>query len=261
MTKNTKKLMAALFLIALCTTVLFILAFKLKEKEQEIQAMDFRSAQKQYSRVREAYADCKTNIEAHLKNKSLRLEGIEIVLCAYKEEQILELWGRNKKTKKFQHLEDFQICRSSGVLGPKRQKGDMQVPEGLYHVDRFNPKSNFHLSLGTNYPNASDKILSQAKKLGGDIFIHGSCVTIGCIPIKDEPIKRLYVYAVEAKQAGHQIPVYIFPFKSENANIEQRTGEHIKLWKNLLEMQQYFDTHKQIIPFKVNQEGYYQLIQ
>jgi murein L,D-transpeptidase YafK len=75
------------------------------------------------------------------------------------------------------------------MLGPKRRKGDGQVPEGLYVIDTFNPNSIFYLSLGINCPNASDRVLGKGE-LGGDIFIHGNRVTIGCIPIRDYPIKR-----------------------------------------------------------------------
>jgi len=44
---------------------------------------------------------------------------------------------------------------ASGKLGPKRQQGDMQIPEGFYHISGFNPASNFYLSLRINYPNPS----------------------------------------------------------------------------------------------------------
>ena len=50
----------------------------------------------------------------------------------------------------------------SGTTGPKRAEGDYQVPEGFYYINEFNPNSKYHLSLGLNYPNASDKILSDS---------------------------------------------------------------------------------------------------
>ncbi len=50
----------------------------------------------------------------------------------------------------------------AGTLGPKTNAGsDYQVPEGFYYINEFNPKSSFHLSLGLNYPNASDRILGR----------------------------------------------------------------------------------------------------
>ena len=72
----------------------------------------------------------------------------------------------------------------------------------------------YHLSLGINYPNASDRILSDSEKPGGSIYIHGHCVSTGCIPISDEPIEELYVIAGAAKSRGQEfIPVHIFPIK------------------------------------------------
>ncbi len=50
----------------------------------------------------------------------------------------------------------------AGTLGPKRMQGDYKVPEGFYYINEFNPKSSFHLSLGLNYPNASDRILGDS---------------------------------------------------------------------------------------------------
>ena len=55
------------------------------------------------------------------------------------------------------------------------------------------------MSLGLNYPNASDKIISQKTDPGGDIYIHGSCVTVGCIPIQDFQIEEVYILAMGAK--------------------------------------------------------------
>ncbi len=111
---------------------------------------------------------------------------MDILLRAYKQESELELWAKNKKDKQYTLLKTYKICASSGTLGPKRKQGDIQVPEGFYVIDRFNPVSNFYLSLGVSYPNASDKILGVKGALGGDIFIHGNCVTIGCLPISDD---------------------------------------------------------------------------
>lgn len=89
----------------------------------------------------------------------------------------------------------------------------MQVPECFYNIEIFNPASSYYLSLGINYPNLSDKIKGEKSKLGGDIFIHGSTVTIGCILITDDKIKEVYIYSIYAKENGqNKIP---FPFKND----------------------------------------------
>ena len=95
---------------------------------------------------------------------------------------------------------------------PKSGKRNCQIPEDFYYINRFNSTSNLYLLLGINYPNLSDKSKSNATNLGGAIFIHGSCVTIGCLPMTDDKIKEIYLYAINAKNNGQdRIPVYIFP--------------------------------------------------
>lgn len=136
---------------------------------------------------------------------------------AFKHEKVLELWALPRQGEPWVKVKDYPVCAASGVLGPKRQQGDLQVPEGFYHIDRFNPWSRFHLSLGINYPNPVD--LARTGKgvpPGGDIFIHGGCATIGCLPVRDEPMEELYLAAVAARDKGQQrIPVHVFPCRMD----------------------------------------------
>jgi len=104
-----------------------------------------------------------------------------VYLRAFKREQLLEVWSKSNSDVKFTLIKIYQVCRQSGGPGPKRKEGDRQVPEGFYQLDRFNERSKFYLSLGLNYPNASDLILSDPDHPGGDIFIHGDCVSLGCL--------------------------------------------------------------------------------
>ncbi len=107
------------------------------------------------------------------------------------------------------------ICALSGEVGPKRKEGDGQIPEGFYSISALNPKSSFHLSLRVDYPNASDrargKALDASARLGGDIMVHGSCVTIGCIPIQDDQIEEVYLIVSEAIGKKQPVPIHIFP--------------------------------------------------
>src|SRR5690606_32704350 len=109
------------------------------------------------------------------------------------------------------------------------------VPEGIYHVDRFNPNSKFHLSLGLNYPNASDKVRSDKTAPGSDIFIHGSNVSIGCLAMGNDPIEEIYAIATKAKTSGNKIRVDIFPFRltEENlANQPEKYKAQLPFWQN-----------------------------
>jgi murein L,D-transpeptidase YafK len=109
----------------------------------------------------------------------------EVYLRWLKRDAVVELWARNGG-KRFKLIAEFPILKSSGGPGPKRREGDLQVPEGFYVIDRYNPKSNFHLSLGLNYPNAADRVHADPERPGSDIFIHGSNVTVGCAPLGDK---------------------------------------------------------------------------
>jgi murein L,D-transpeptidase YafK len=200
----------------------------------------FKTQQLRYARVREAYANKEKDVNRLLEDKELSASQLNLCLRAFKQEKILELWGKNTQDSVFKLIKTYAICRTSGELGPKRKQGDLQIPEGFYHIDRFNPVSSYYLSLGINYPNASDRILGNKGNLGGDIFIHGDCVTIGCIPITDDWIKELYVFCVEAKSNGqHTIPVTIFPFKMEDQTYQTMVSNYDKetqmigLWTDL----------------------------
>jgi murein L,D-transpeptidase YafK len=212
----------------------------------------FKQEQKRYPRVRKAYSNQEQRVLDALKAKNITPDQMQLYIRAFKDEKEIELWGKNKQDSTYQLIETFEVCSNSGILGPKREEGDMQVPEGFYYIDRFNPYSNFYLSLGINYPNRSDRILGNKQALGSDIFIHGNCVTVGCLPIEDEPIKALYVYCVEAKDNGQEkIPVTIFPARLSNAKLNELledTGnaKHKGLWKDLQKAFLLFNEHKQL---------------
>jgi murein L,D-transpeptidase YafK len=216
----------------------------------------------QYSRVRVAYSEKEVTLKKELEGIQIPLNELNIFIRAFKKEKQLEIWVKKKSDTTYQYFKTYNFCSLSGTVGPKRKQGDGQTPEGIYHIDRFNPQSNFYLSLGINYPNASDKILVSSNP-GGDIFIHGSCVTIGCIPITDEYIKELYLLCVEARNNGQlKIPVYLFPMHltPENLQLLQKrdVNESVKkLWTNLKEVFDYFECYKKVPPVSVSSDGMY----
>jgi murein L,D-transpeptidase YafK len=200
----------------------------------------FKKDQLRYSRVREAYTEKETIMKKLLSDKGIDNNTFQLYIRAFKFEKKIQLWAKDQKHTKYKLIKEYKVCKRSGNLGPKRQQGDLQTPEGFYFIDRFNPYSNYHLSLGINYPNASDKILGVKGNLGGDICIHGSCVTIGCLPITDDQIKELYIFCVEAKNNGqNKIPVHIFPARLSNKNTElllnkyKNDTDKVNLWKAL----------------------------
>ena len=100
-----------------------------------------------------------------------------------------------------QALKVYDIALGQDPVGHKEVEGDSRTPEGLYHIDRRNPRSAFHLSLGISYPNATDsaRASSKGQMPGGDIFIHGQAGkaragdwTEGCIAVTDDEIEEIY---------------------------------------------------------------------
>ena len=100
-------------------------------------------------------------------------------------------------------IRSYRIGLGFAPNGHKSLTGDGKTPEGLYYIDRKNPNSKFHLSLGISYPNAQDRAYAQSigASAGGDIFIHGQSETPrfwkrdwteGCIAVKDHEIQEIY---------------------------------------------------------------------
>ena len=229
-----------------------------------LHAQDFKESQLNNGRVSKAYEEAGALVESLMQNNKLDTVGFNIFLRIFKEEHIMEIWASDSLHEQYMLLKEYRICRVSGEAGPKRRQGDRQIPEGCYHIDRFNPWSSFHLSLGINYPNASDRILSDKKHPGGEIFIHGSCVTIGCIPMTDDRIKEIYILAVEARNCGQElIPVHIFPCKMSGecyGKLKDQQAENpilIDFWNNLEEAYLYFEMNKNLPAFTVDARGRY----
>lgn len=186
----------------------------------------FKRQQRDYPRFRTADQARSPAVEQQFRDAGAKWPP-RVFLRAFKLEGELELWAAPRSGTDWVKVRTFPVCARSGALGPKRRQGDLQVPEGFYRVDRFNPASRFHLSLGIDYPNAVDRARQRSgAPLGGDIFIHGDCVTIGCLPLRDGPMEDLYVGAVAAWDAGHRtIPVHIFPCRFGTDPCTEALGE------------------------------------
>lgn len=122
---------------------------------------------------------------------------VAMKLVAIKADRRLEIWLQGTEGD-WQELRTYPILEASGSLRPKMRQGDFQVPEGVYRIDAANPNSQYHLSLRIDYPNAMDRhygALEQRGDLGGNIFIHGSDVSQGCLAMGDRYIEELFVLA------------------------------------------------------------------
>ena len=207
-----------------------------------------------------------------------------IYIRVFKLEKLVELWAFSPNKKKYILIKVYRICKTSGVLGPKRRENDLQIPEGFYYMESFNPQSRFFISIKINYPNKSDLIRGNKKNPGGNIFIHGNCVSRGCIPITDNFIKELFWVTLQARDLGEKrIPVHIFPFRmskwkkySRNIvyNIKHWQKFHylvgnyhpktytdmISFWKELKSISNYFEKYKNLPLIKTGNKGEYFIV-
>jgi murein L,D-transpeptidase YafK len=225
----------------------------------------FKKQQLKYTTVRTAYNEKWTGIKDKLVKAGVDTNGFNIFIRVFKQEAKLEVWAKSTNIAQYKLVETYPICRSSGGLGPKRRQGDGQVPEGFYQVESFNPQSEFYMALRVNYPNKADLLKATTGDPGGDIMIHGNCVTIGCMPLTDDKIKEVYVMAVEARNNGQQtIPIHIFPTQLNEQGMKQLKGitsdtTKINFWNNLQSGYAYFETNKLIPKISVTKKGDYKV--
>ncbi len=232
------------------------------------EAQTFVDVQRSFPRVGNAIRTKEELLKKEFQEKGLQWPMKQMYVRSFKWDSQLEVWVRSSAQEPFKLFKTYKVCAMAGKLGPKRMEGDYQVPEGFYYINEFNPRSMYHLSLGINYPNASDKLLSDSVKPGGEIYIHGRCYTVGCIPLQDPQIEELYILATNAKASGQDfIPVHIFPVRYNNAksvdqlrkaSIENRDLIH---FNNQLErVFKYFEEKHRLPVISVNARGDYVML-
>lgn len=230
-----------------------------------VAGFNFIEYQRSFPRMSEALKRKEDTLRKQFDEKRLTWPAKYIYIRSFKYDSQIEVWVKQQMSEKFKLFKTYRVCALAGSLGPKRMAGDYQVPEGFYYINEFNPKSNYHLSLGLNYPNASDKILSDSLMPGGDIYIHGSCVTTGCIPVNNEQIEELYILAAHARNQGQDfIPVHIFPIRFDNPRSSEYLRKYVKefpeyrfLADELKHAYQYFDKTRNLPVIMVSKKGDY----
>jgi murein L,D-transpeptidase YafK len=227
--------------------------------------MAFEESPKRYLKAASPFAKVEDSLKAEFKEKGLDWPAKYMYVRAFKAERQLEVWVKGDYTEAFQLFKVYKVCATSGTFGPKRKEGDKQIPEGFYYINEFNPNSNYHLALGLNYPNASDVILSDHQKPGGDIYIHGNCVTIGCLPITDSLIEQVYYMASVVKDQGQDfIPVHIYPLRYDNPKSQEQFNTRTKaktevqqFAQSIKDAYEYFEDTHQLPAIMINSKGSY----
>lgn len=149
------------------------------------------------------------------KSKFQNYDGPEVtrVLLLKDERKLFLMHGEEV-------LKEYGVGLGFAPEGHKEIEGDGRTPEGHYMIDRRNPNSRFHLSIGISYPNAVDVARAQAlgKEPGGDIFIHGRGPTywkdapddwtFGCVAVTDQEIEDIYAMVRDGT------PISIYPSRA-----------------------------------------------
>lgn len=215
-------------------------------------------------RVTVARARHEQELRSLFTNAGLHWPPGEIFLRAMKREAQLEVWARDREGESFRIVRTYPIMAQSGEPGPKRREGDLQVPEGFYEVDRFNPESAFHLSLGLNYPNASDRILGDQSAPGFDIFVHGGAASVGCLAMGDAAIEQIYLIACDSRV--RPVRAHFFPARIDapdwpawrDGNLARRPDLR-PLWERLAEAWSLFESDRDVPVVDVEPDGSYRV--
>jgi murein L,D-transpeptidase YafK len=179
----------------------------------------------------------RSRLTRYFRAHKLKYPPKRVIFLVLKKEKLLQLYANTTKGR-FVHIKDFPVAAASGELGPKLKEGDCQVPEGVYKIVFLNPNSLYHLSMRLDYPNAFDRKMAKADgrtNLGGDIMIHGDCVSIGCVAMGNEISEDLFVMAADIGIENVKVVVAPYDFRKKPgfvlpANVPKWTG---KLYEKL----------------------------
>lgn len=177
-------------------------------------------------------------------------EHSPIMMRIFKEESVLEVW-KARSNGRYEKIAEYDICKWSGELGPKRQEGDRQAPEGFYSVSRhqMNPNSSYYLSFNLGYPNRFDR---SHGRTGSNLMVHGACSSAGCYSMSDENVLEIYAFAREAFRGGQEaFQVQALPFRMTAENMARhRDNPNYEFWKMLKIGYDHFELTR--TPPKVN---------
>lgn len=250
------------------TWILLILALNCQSQMPPLSThfpdLTFKNYQLSFDRVRTAYQKNEAGVRKMFEEKKINYPCSNILIRGFKGSNDFEIWGRNSLQDTFILIKNYKICALSGILGPKRYEGDRQVPEGFYFLSDFKPNSEYHLSMLVNYPNYSDLIAGDKNRPGGDIYIHGACMTVGCMPMTNELIEEIYIVALISRIHGQlNIPVHIFPLKYTQKGLDylgkeyKNEVEKHKFWINLKRAYDYFEATHKTLPVMYDEKGNY----
>jgi hypothetical protein len=163
--------------------------------------------------------DARTRLAPFFAAAHVSYPPARVVLVGLKREKKLQLYAAPADGA-LRFIRTYPVIAMGGRPGPKLREGDGQTPEGLYGIDSLNPNSQYHLSLRVNYPNALDREHAEAEhrtNLGGDIMIHGSIGSAGCLAMGDRVSEDLFVLAADTGRS--HVAVILSPVDFRRADL------------------------------------------
>ncbi len=117
-------------------------------------------------------------------------------------------------------LRTFRVALGIRPVGDKKKEGDFKTPEGRYLLDRRNPNSDYFLSIGISYPDATDRREAESMGVepGGAIMIHGQ----PNVPTRSEAYYRTQDWTNGCIAVSNSDMIDIWLMTSENTPIEIR---------------------------------------
>ncbi len=208
-----------------------------------------------------------------LRKNSLEYQDLDILFVVYKSELEFQVWAKKRTINSaYILIASYPITDPTvAKLGPKSRFGDSLTPEGIYSVDFYSSFrwSDYYLAFRVSYPNKFDHarrdFWNVGGKAGGDINIHGCCLSIGCIPLGNPAIEEVFFLARTNQSNGSDISIIIFPFKFNNKVLKDHHygDSRIKswnkdFWNSLEDLHKYFKKYNKIPDFTINHNtGYY----
>jgi murein L,D-transpeptidase YafK len=170
-----------------------------------------------------------------------------VVLRIFKKERELEIWAKNDGQEKMALVGTIPICAMDFTPGPKVIEGDGRTPEGFYHPEVAYGSRHYWMwmdlddvdaqgetgrgssfKMCTEYPNAVDrKRTKDARhaKTGGEICLHGNCVSAGCPSFRNRDFLPVFAFARhhDAKRHG-RLQLHVFPFRLDKVDAAKRAA-------------------------------------
>lgn len=171
-------------------------------------------------------------LDAAIKGAGAVYPPKTVRLAVFKAERRLELWLPDQ-TGAWRHIKDYKFTAMSGGQGPKLYYGDLQIPEGIYGIDRLDLSAEYHLAMHVDHPNDFDRAMIELegrdpRHVSTGINVHGGAISYGCVVIGDRNIEEVFMLSFLAgKENTH---LYIFPHDTNRENPEFKHCENCPVW-------------------------------